>query len=104
MKLIDIVKHDTGTIPKFMKYLIDNKYDYNKIITSDNILEVIFYYISYLESESVYILVDHNGFVVYKQFNPKQQHIIACEFIDKPIVAKYILSIVSAFNYLENPF
>lgn len=104
MKLLDIIKHDVGTIPKFIKYLIDNKYDYNKILTSDNVLEVIFYYISYLESEQVYVIVDHNGYVVYKQFTKDNQFIITCEFIDKPIVAKYILSIVSAFNHLENPF
>lgn len=104
MKLLDTVKHNIGTIPKFVKYLIDNKHDYNKIITSDNPLEVMFYYISYLESESVYILADHNGYVIYKQFSKDNQYIIGCEFIDKPLVAKYILSIIAAFNYLENPF
>lgn len=104
MKLIDTLKHNTGTLPKFMKYLIDNKYDYNKIILSDNILDIIFYYISYLESETIYIIVDHNGYAMYKQFTKDNQLVIACEIIDKPIVAKYILSIVSAFNYLENPF
>jgi len=104
MKLINILKDNIGTIPKFVKYLLDNKYDYNKILTSDNTLEVIFYYLSYLESEQVYIIVDHNGYCIYKQFTKDNQLIIVCEFIDKPIVAKYILSIVSAFNYLENPF
>jgi len=104
MKLVSVIKHNEGTIPKFVKYLLDNNYDYNKILTSDNVLEVIFYYISYLESEQVYIIVDHHGYCTYKQFSETNQLIIVCEFIDKPIIAKYILSIVSAFNYLENPF
>ena len=104
MKLVDALKHNITTLPRFVTYLITNKYDYNKIITSDNHLEVMFYYISYLESEQVYIIVDHNGYVVYKQFSPINQLIIACEFTDSPSIAKYILSIVSAFNYLENPF
>lgn len=104
MKIIDILKHNVGTLPKFVTYLINNKHDYNKIITSDNPLEVIFYYISYLEAEKVYIIIDHNGYVVYKQFSDINQLLITCEFIDKSVLAKYILSIVAAFNYLENPF
>jgi len=104
MNIVTAIRHNTGTLPKFVTFLINNKYDYNKILSSEEHLENIFYYISYLESEQIYIIVDHNGYCVYKQFTPINQHVISCEFIDKPVLAKYLIGIVQAFNYLENPF
>ena len=104
MKLVTAINSNKFAFAKFAKWLQDNKHDYVKILQSDNHLEVLVYYISFLESEQVYIVTDHNGYAVYKQFDKYNQLVIACEFIDKLVSSKLVLGIISAFNYLENPF
>lgn len=104
MKLIDEVKHNPNTLQLFVNYLITKSYDINKIVTSDTYQEVVCYYLEFLETQDVYIISEHNGYGVYKQFDSSQQLIIACELIPKQIVPKLIAGIIKAFDYLENPF
>ena len=104
MKLLDAIKHNEVMLKAFIAYLQENKYDYSKILVSDNHLETMIYYISFLESKKTYILVDHNAYTAYTIFSDGKQKIIDCVFIDKPIPIKYILGIILAFNYLETPF
>lgn len=104
MNIIDSLKDKPFTLKDCMFYFLDKKYDVQKIITNDNHLETICYYMEYLESKGVYILTDHNGYAVYKQFeDDKQISIIQCEFIPT-LIAKYVMGIINGFKYLENPF
>ena len=102
MELKDIIKTNTATYKRFVIFLVSDKRDYNTIIASDN-HSIIMHIIDFLATENVYIIVDHNGLVVYKMFDVRQ-HIIECKFSDATITTKFIAGIIIAFNYLENPF
>lgn len=104
MKIVDKVKHNPNTLQSFVNFLVTKGYDINKIISSSIYQETICYYLEYLETQDVYIISEHNGFAVYKQFDKNIQVVIACEFIAKNVVPKYIAGIIKAFDYLENPF
>ena len=103
MNLINEIKHNSFTTREFVTYCIEHKYDANSILTNENHLDVLMYYIEFLESKQVYIIVDHNGFCVYKQFDETIQVTIDCQFIPS-VIARYIFAIIAGFNYLENPF
>ena len=103
MNIINKVKSNIFTTRRFIDYLVSKNYDFNSIVKNENHLDTLMYYIEFLESEKVYIIVDHNGYVIYKQFDETIQVTIDCKFIPS-VIARYVVAIISGFNYLENPF
>ena len=103
MNIVNEIKHNSFTLKEFVTYCIEHKYNINSILTNENHLDVLMYYIEFLESKQVYIITDHNGFCIYKQFDETIQVTIDCQFIPS-VIARYIFAIIAGFNYLENPF
>jgi hypothetical protein len=103
MKIFDNVKHNSISVTLFTEFLIGKGYDVKHILLSDNHLETICYYIEFLETEDIFIITDHNGYVVYKQLQ-NNQILIEGKLLNKNIVPKLIAGINNAFNYIENPF
>lgn len=103
MKIFDNIKHNTYTVNSFTEFLIEKQYDIKRILLNDNHFETICYYIEFLENNDIFIITDHNGYVVYKQLNDSQ-HMIDGKMLSKNIIPKHIAAIISAFNYIENPF
>lgn len=104
MKVFDVVKHNKYSCRLFVEFMQSKGYDVTKILTNDNRLEALCYYIEFLSSQQVYITVDHRAYVVYKQFDELNQLIIECQESDKDIITRYVLGVINAFNYIENPF
>ena len=104
MKIFDVVKQNKYALNLFVDYLISKNYDTTNILTNANHYETLCYYIEFLDSQKVYIIVDHRAYVVYKQFDEHNQYIIECNESDKDIITKYVLGVINAFNYIENPF
>ena len=104
MKLFDVVKHNKYSLNLFVDYLISKKYDTTNILTNNIHYETLCYYLEFLASIDIYILVDHQGYVVYKQFDERNQLTIECDKSDKDIITKYVLGVINAFTYIENPF
>lgn len=103
MKIFDNIKHNSYTAKEFVEFLMLKKYDVKSILLNDNHFETICYYIEFLENNNMFIITDHNGYIVYKQFNDKQI-IIDGNMIDRNIIPKFIAAIINAFDYIENPF
>jgi len=103
MNIVNEIKHNSFITKEFVTYCIEKGYNANSILTNENHLDVLMYYIEFLEHKQVYIIVDHNGFMIYKQFDENIQVTIDCQFIPS-VIARYIFAIIAGFNYLENPF
>lgn len=103
MNIINEIKHNSFVLKEFVTYCIEKKYNINSILVNENHLDTIMYYVEFLEYKQVYIITDHNGYMIYKQFDENIQVTIECKFIPS-VIARYIFSIIAGFNYLENPF
>lgn len=105
MQIVNAIKETPSALEQFVQYLIDNNYNASAILSDDNFMGVLGYILQYLESIKIFILVDHHGYVTYKQFTEENQLIIECEqMIYNTLEQKYIIGTIKAFNYIENPF
>jgi len=105
MQILNAIKDSPTALEQFVQYLIDKKYNANSILTDDNFMGVLGYVLQYLESVKVFIIVDHRAYCVYKQFTETNQFVIECEsMIYNNIEQKYVIAVIKAFKYIENPF
>lgn len=105
MKIINALIEQQFALNKFVQFLIDKKYDASKLLADDNFLSIVGYILEFLESEKIFIIVDHNGYSTYKQFSSSNQFIIECEAMQyNTLEQKYIVATIKAFNFIENPF
>ena len=90
-----------STMKMFVAYLmIIAKTDILKI---DDVHILLSYFIKFLKNNEIYIIVSHNGSVVYKHL--ETDIIIHCDM--KPItdvMEEYKQCIIVSFNYLDKPF
>jgi len=105
MLITNALKESPFALKRFVQYLIDKKYDAKAILSNDNFLSILGYLLVYLESEKVFIIVDHRAYCTYKQFEVNNQLIIECEaMIHNTIEQKYVIAVIKAFKFIETPF
>ena len=90
-------------VREFVQYLINNNYDYNKILSSLDLRDILFYILEFLNSKNIYILPNDLGYVVYIMEN-NVQRVISCEYSKESLAIKYIKCIKFANDFFINPF
>ena len=105
MKIVNALSKSPSALNKFVEYLIQNEFNAQTILSDNSFMAVLGYILTYLETEKIFIIVDHNGYATYKQFTPTKQVVIECEAMQyNNIEQKYIVATIKAFNFIENPF
>lgn len=88
----------------FTKFLIDKKLSMDvieRILKSNDLEEVLGYYLLYLETHKLILLVGDKLFTIYEHGNHFRD-IVDCGADTNPLMVNYLIAIKSAFNIINN--